>query len=279
MSSIQDYWDAIPPITKGYLSMIMLSTVGFSFGFVNPNKLYFTPETIIKDFELWRLITNFCFFGKFSFMFVMQLMLVSRFGSGYENDPFPTSVHGGSIDYLFALMFIGTTLLVISSFMTIPFLGQSMVFSLIYLWSRRNPNAPVAVWGFKFTGTNLPWVFLLFSMLMGNPIFADVVGLIASNVYYVLIEVLPLKYNRNFLTTPEFVVRLYDLLTSIGRIDGPTTGSGNQFRTNQNTGTASAPNPWRNQNTSSSSSGGRAINQGNSSSEHTWGTGRRLKDY
>lgn len=31
--------------------------------------------------------------------------------------------------------------------MSLPFLGSSLIFMIVYIWSRRNPTMPVAIWG------------------------------------------------------------------------------------------------------------------------------------
>lgn len=36
---------------------------------------------------------------------------------------------------------------VIAFFMALPFLGSSLIFMIVYVWSRRNPTNPVAIWG------------------------------------------------------------------------------------------------------------------------------------
>lgn len=260
MSSVQEYWNALPPITKGYLVLILGTTGGFTFGLVNPQRLFFSTELILKDFELWRVFTNFLFFGKFSFGFLFNLMLIARFGSGYENDPFPTSVHRGSVDYLFAILVMSTVLLVIGTLMNVAFLGQSLMFGLVYLWSRRNPLAPVSVWGFKFSGKYLPWVYMAFGVLTGGSPMPDILGLVAAHFFYFLVEVLPVKLDRNVLTTPDFVVSICNFLTSLGNAGGPP-------QNNPYIPAAPAQN---------ARTGGQEAATGSTTGGHNWGSGRRL---
>ena len=88
MSTLQEYWDAMPPITRGYLTGALLMTSLSSFGMVNPVRMLFFPAPVIYKFEIWRLLTNFFFFGKFSFAFVMQMLILGRFGAQVEQGGF-----------------------------------------------------------------------------------------------------------------------------------------------------------------------------------------------
>ena len=47
-------------------------------------------------------------------------------------------------------------------------LGHSMIFLILYAWSRRNPEAPVGFFGFRFSGLHLPWVMTLFTPVQHN---------------------------------------------------------------------------------------------------------------
>lgn len=128
-------------------------------------------------------------------------------------------------------------------FIGLPTLGPSLVFAIIYLWSRKNADAPVAVWGFRFTGSTLPWVLMGFTVLTGGSPVPDVCGLVVGHVYYFLVEVLPLKYGRPFIQTPGFVHTLVDQLIGEGFDAAPPQPGQNQ-----------PPPPAR----------------------HNWGEGRRL---
>src|SRR5690348_10136579 len=89
--------------------------------------------------------------------------------------------------------------------MELPFLGPSLIFMIVYVWSRRNPTAPVAIWGFQFQGLYLPWALIAFTVLMGGNPMMDIFGVIAGHMYYFLLEVLPNTKGWNLLQTPSFL--------------------------------------------------------------------------
>lgn len=55
-----------------------------------------------------------------------------------------------------------------------PFLGGPLSFSLIYIWARRNPSVRLSFLGlFVFNAPYLPWVLLLFRLVINNTLPKD----------------------------------------------------------------------------------------------------------
>ncbi|XP_061211564.1 derlin-2 [Neopsephotus bourkii] len=53
----------MPPVTRAYTTACVLPTPAVQLGLVTPFKLSFNRELIFKHFQVWRLITNYFFFG------------------------------------------------------------------------------------------------------------------------------------------------------------------------------------------------------------------------
>lgn len=257
MSSIQEYWDSLPKLTRGYMGIILATTGLTSFGMISPYKIVLIWQAVFSKFEIWRIVTNFFYLGKPSFQLLMQLMLIGRFGSSYENDPFRTG-QSTTGDFLFSVGFIGIILVGLGYFFEIPILGQSLIFAIVYLWSRRNPTSPVSVWGFRLTGSNLPWVFIGLGVLLGNNPIPDLMGLAAAHLFYFCVEVLPIKTGTDYLTTPTFVQSLANYITGDNHRYVPAVPT--------STSTNTTPNPWSQP----------QQQQQPQSSGHSWGTGQRL---
>ena len=51
----------------------MLTTVGVQLGVLDLRALYLDFPSVFKRFQIWRLLTNFCFVGGFGFPFVCLL--------------------------------------------------------------------------------------------------------------------------------------------------------------------------------------------------------------
>ncbi|KAJ0410936.1 hypothetical protein ATCC90586_004289 [Pythium insidiosum] len=206
--SIEAWYYSMPQITRFYLSVCFLSTALSSLGFINPRSLYLSFDLIWERFQLWRLMTNFMFLGNFSFPFLMQLMILNNYSSRLEEDPFPSG-GGPTADYAFMLFFGACILWIVAFFMELPFLGTSLIFMIVYVWSRRNPTAPVAIWGFRFEGLYLPWALIAFTVLVGGNPMMDIFGVIAGHIYYFLLEVLPTTKGWNLIQTPGIFINLF----------------------------------------------------------------------
>uniref|UniRef100_A0AC35GLT3 Derlin n=1 Tax=Panagrolaimus sp. PS1159 TaxID=55785 RepID=A0AC35GLT3_9BILA len=83
---------------------------------------------------------------------------------------------------------------------------------LVYVWSRRNPLVPMNFFGIlSFNAPYLPWVLLLFSLLLGNNAMVDGLGIACGHLYYFLEDVFPNQpYGFHILKTPAILKRIFD---------------------------------------------------------------------
>lgn len=92
-------------------------------------------------------------------------------------------------------------------FAKVQFLGTSLNFMMVYVWSRRNPDVPLSFLGiFTFGAAYLPWVLMGFSVLIGSSPVVDILGMIAGHTYYYLEDVYPHTQQgrgRRFVQTPR----------------------------------------------------------------------------
>ncbi len=70
--------------------------------------------------------------------------------------------------------------------------GQAMTVMLVYIWARRNPFVRMNFFGlFTFPAPYLPWVLLAFSLLLGNSVAVDLLGIAVGHFYFFLEDVFP----------------------------------------------------------------------------------------
>jgi len=172
---------------------------------LDPSLLILNWDLVINKFHIWRLFTCVLFFGPFSFQFLMQMyFFVSFSGKLEKNEAF--SAPG---DYPFFLMITILCLCVFSAILQwptgMPLLGPSLVFAILYYWSRREPYAQLSFFSFQIQGFQFPFCLMFFTMLMGGSVWADLVGLAAGHLFYFLKEVCPQEYGKDFLPTPRFI--------------------------------------------------------------------------
>jgi len=76
--------------------------------------------------------------------------------------------------YSWLLAYATVLLLCMSPIFSLPFLGQGLSSTLVYIWSRRNPDTRLSFLGLVvFRAPFLPWVLILFSFVTHNTIPKD----------------------------------------------------------------------------------------------------------
>ncbi|XP_010724832.1 derlin-2-like, partial [Meleagris gallopavo] len=92
-------------------------------------------------------------------------------------------------------------------FASLFFLGQAFTIMLVYVWSRRNPYIRMNFFGLlNFQAPFLPWVLMGFSLLLGNSIIIDLLGIAVGHIYYFLEDVFPNQPGgKKLLLTPSFL--------------------------------------------------------------------------
>ncbi|KAJ6822999.1 derlin-1 [Iris pallida] len=207
MSSPGEYYNSLPPISKAYGTICLLTTAACQLGLLYYPYISLEYPLIFKRFQIWRLLTNFFFLGKFSINFGIRLLMIARYGVQLEKGPFEKR----TADFLWMMIFGALSLLALSIVPIFwnPFLGVSLVFMLLFVWSREYPNAQINIYGLvTLKAFYLPWAMLALDVVFGSPLVPDFMGIIAGHLYYFLTVVHPRAGGRNILKTPIWIHRL-----------------------------------------------------------------------
>jgi Derlin-2/3 len=188
------WYNEIPLISRLYLTLAFSCTAACYLDLVSPLTLYYNYDLILLKGQYWRLLSSFLFFGQFSLDFLFHMYFVVRYCRLLEDGKF----RGRAADFLFMLIFGAALMLVlavsINMFSTLKFLGQPLSFMMVYVWARspENVNVRMGLFGvLPFDAPFLPFVLMLFSLFLGSPIEADLLGIIAGHVYYFFDEIYP----------------------------------------------------------------------------------------
>ncbi|XP_042277559.1 derlin-2-like isoform X2 [Thunnus maccoyii] len=175
---------------------------------ITPFQLYFNPDLIIRRYQIWRLITSFLFFGSLGFSFVFNIIFLYRYCRMLEEGCF----RGRTADFVFMFLFGGVLMTLFGLFANVFFLGQAFIIMLVYVWSRRHPLIHMNFFGLlNFQAPFLPWVLMGFSLLLGNSIVVDLLGISVGHMYYFLEDVFPNQPGgRKLLMTPELLRAMFD---------------------------------------------------------------------
>lgn len=205
--SLEEWYKQMPIVTRTYLTLAFLTTVACALEIISPFSVYFNRRLIIEKLQLWRLVTNFFFFGNLGLDFLFHMFFLARYCRLLEEGSF----RGKSGDFLFMLLFGAIILTLCAPFVNVQFLGSSLTFMMVYVWGRRNSYTQMSFMGlFVFTAPYLPWVLLGFSILIGSNPTVDLLGMGAGHVYYFLQDVYPQMTGRRLLKTPWLIRLLFN---------------------------------------------------------------------
>jgi len=220
MVTLQDWYLEIPPVTRVYLTGSVLVTVACSLELISPFTLYFNVQLIFLKWQVWRLFTNFFFFGAVSLDFLFHMFFLVRYCRLLEEGSF----RGRTADFMMMMLFGGGAMCCVAPFINIPpFLGSSLAFMMVYVWGRRNEYVRMSFLGlFQFRAPFLPWVLLGFSVLLGNSPTIDLMGIVVGHTYFFLEDVYPYTpagRGRKPLRTPGLLQRLVGAVPSEPAVD------------------------------------------------------------
>ncbi|XP_026117470.1 derlin-3 [Carassius auratus] len=208
-NSVTQEYMQIPAVTRAYTTACVLTTAAVQLELITPFQLYFNPDLILKKYQIWRLITNFLFFGPLGFSFLFNMIFLYRYCRMLEEGSF----RGRTADFVYMFLFGGVLMTLFGLFANLFFLGQAFTIMLVYIWSRRNPYIRMNFFGLlNFQAPFLPWVLMGFSLLLGNSIVIDLLGIGVGHIYYFLEDVFPNQPGgRKLLTTPGIFRVLFDM--------------------------------------------------------------------
>jgi len=238
----EQWYKNLPILTRIGLTVIFGVTVLVQLEILNPMLVYLNWPLVINKLQVWRLFTSVVFFGKFSFQFLFQLYFFSSFSSKLEQN----EIFAQPGDYLFFLLVQILLLDVISLVLSwpagFPMLGPSLVFAILYYWSRREPYASLNFFSFTIKGYQFPFALVFFQLLIGGNIWMDLLGLAAGHIYYFLKEVVPAEYGHTLIKTPAFLVRFMSQYT-VGNAGGGGGGGAGGGAAGGGGGRPAAPPP------------------------------------
>jgi len=136
--------------------------------------------------------------------------MVYNYSLRYETDGvYNTGGGGGTADYVFMLCFGMCSILLSHFFLSShvpPLFTSTLVYFVMYVWSRREPHSQTNIYGFPVKRMYLPYVFIAINVVMGGSPASLLHGMGVGHLYYFLIEVVPREYGKDYLHTPDFLI-------------------------------------------------------------------------
>ena len=113
----------MPPVTRVYTTACVITTLAVQMEVVSPFQLYFNPLLIMRQFQVWRVVTTFLFFGTFGFNFLFNMIFTYRYCRMLEEGSF----RGKSADFVMMFIFGAGSMITFAFFVNLLFLGQVCV--------------------------------------------------------------------------------------------------------------------------------------------------------
>ena len=170
LNTLEQWYYDVPIVTRVWTTAAVVTSVLVQCQVVTPFQLFFSLSSVWTKRQYWRVLTTFLYFGPLSLDFMFHLFFMSRYSRNLEESSF----RGRTADFAWLLLYAATSLLALSPFTSMPFLGSPLSFSLVYIWARRNPGVRLSFLGlFVFSAPYLPWVLLGFSLMLNNALPKD----------------------------------------------------------------------------------------------------------
>ena len=221
------WWDSLPRVTQVWLGASASVHAAVTFDSLAPEQLIFDLPSIFNHLELWRCITSFLYVGGMlnEFHVLIFLYTIALHSSACERNPFPV---GGDrtrrtprADFAlclgFCMMLIVASYLVVDFYeprydastynpLLFPLFGRTLITSIMYIWSRRNPDERININMVPIAAQYLPFAHLGLSLALGNHVGDLVHGILVGHAYYYLVHVVPIMTGRHILSTPSILV-------------------------------------------------------------------------
>lgn len=114
-------------------------------------------------------MTTFFYFGPLSLDLVFHVFFLQRYSRLLEESSGRSPAH-----FSWLLLYASIFLLCIAPVFSMAFLGSALSSTLVYIWSRKNPDTRLSFLGLVvFRAPYLPWVLLAFSFVLHGVIPKD----------------------------------------------------------------------------------------------------------
>lgn len=176
------------------MSPAVVASLGQRFGLVSPALIALIWELVWKQLHVWRLVTNFVYFGAPSFNWLWHMFFMCTLIPAYESDCMPSGGGGrmgNAADFLWQLIVCGLMLLASTAVIPSYFLAQALFISVVYVWSKRAGDTPISFYMVRIPARYLPWAMVALGVIIGGDIVTDLLGIAVGHLYYFLQEELP----------------------------------------------------------------------------------------
>jgi len=205
---LEQWFFDMPFCTRWWTSGVVATSFLVQCGIISPFHLFYSARAVMNKRQYWRLITSFFYFGPPGVDLVFHLFFLQRYARLLEESSGRTPAR-----FSFLLFFAALCLLGLGSVLHLQFLGSSLYNVLVYIWSRRNPEARLSLFGIvTFRAPWLPWALIAISISIHGTVPKDeLCGIIIGHIWYYFNDIYPPTHgNSRPLDPPGFWFRMWE---------------------------------------------------------------------
>jgi Derlin-2/3 len=215
-----DWYASLPPVTRLWATACFASSALCYIGLLHPASLALLSRAhvLAPRLQLWRPLTSALFLAPFSLKFAFELMWILQYGAALERGAY--AVRPGDFAWMLAFNALALTAVsLLAPPLGLVFVASPMVFALVYVWSRHNPDQRVSLFGMiTLRSFYLPFAFLAVTVIQGGSPVNDLLGLAVGHAWYFATELHPRASGggRRLLPTPRWADALAARLAALG---------------------------------------------------------------
>ncbi|KAK3676364.1 hypothetical protein LTR78_003639 [Recurvomyces mirabilis] len=214
---LEQWFFEMPIVTRVWTTATVITGVLVQCQILTPFQLFYSFRAVFNKQQYWRLLSTFIYFGPLSLNLLFHIFFIQRYARMLEE----SAASVAHFAWLMAYAII--SLLTIAPLSNQAFLGTTLSSTLVYIWSRRNPDTRLSFLGLlTFKAPWLPWVLIAFNVVLHghwpkDELCGIVVGhgehMIASDVgvWYFFNDIYPSTHNGHRpLDPPQWWIRLFE---------------------------------------------------------------------
>ncbi|BDD61817.1 hypothetical protein MAP00_006841 [Monascus purpureus] len=205
---LEQWFYEMPPVTRWWTAATVFTSILVHCHIVTPFQLFYSFRAVYFKSQYWRVVTTFLYFGPLNLDLLFHVFFLQRYSRLLEE-----SSGRSPADFSWLLVYSMASLILLSPFLSLPFLGTALSSSLVYIWSRRNPETRLSFLGILvFTAPYLPWVLMAFSLVVHGIVPKDeICGVVVGHIWYFFSDVYPsLHGGHRPLDPPAWWRRLFE---------------------------------------------------------------------
>jgi Derlin-2/3 len=166
---LEQWFYEMPLCTRTWTTAAVITSILVQCRIISPFNLFYSFRTVFHRAQYWRLLTSFFYFGPLSLDLIFHLFFLQRYARLLEENSGRSPAR-----FSWLLVFAGTCMLCLAPLFSMAFLGTGVSSTLVYIWSRRNPDTLLSFLGIlTFRAPFLPWVLMGFTYTVHGQIPKD----------------------------------------------------------------------------------------------------------